>query len=168
MQIGIDEGYEPIQPIHFSHKIHAGDNQIDCKYCHSGARTSAVAGVPSLNVCMGCHNTISEYEGEEDLANGYTKEFYTKEIKKLYEAVGWDEQKFRYTGTAKPVQWVVHQHAPLTMGWCIECHRQMPANANNPYYQHYEEVHKALAKKLNVAKLTVAEMGGLECAKCHY
>ena len=106
MQIGIDEGYEPIQPIHFSHKIHAGDNQIDCKYCHSGARTSAVAGVPSLNVCMGCHNTISEYEGEEDTANGYTKEFYTKEIKKLYEAVGWDEQKFRYTGTSKPVQWI--------------------------------------------------------------
>ena len=204
MQIGVDEGYEPIQPIHFSHKIHAGDNQIDCKYCHSGARTSAVAGVPSLNVCMGCHNTISEYEGEEDLANGYTKEFYTKEIKKLYEAVGWDEQKFRYTGTPKGVQWirihklpdftyfnhsqhvavgglecqkchgevqqmeVVHQYAPLTMGWCINCHRQMPVNANNPYYQHYEEVHKALAKKLNVAKLTVAEMGGLECAKCHY
>jgi membrane protein containing cytochrome c domain protein len=54
------------------------------------------------------------------------------------------------------------------MGWCIECHRQMPVNANNPYYQHYEEVHKALAKKLNVSKLTVAEMGGLECAKCHY
>ena len=95
MQIGVNEGYEPVQPIHFSHKIHAGDNQIDCQYCHSGARSSAMAAVPSLNVCMGCHKTISEYEGEEDLAQGYTKAFYTAEIKKLYAAAGWDEQQFK-------------------------------------------------------------------------
>ena len=63
---------------------------------------------------------------------------------------------------------VVHQHAPLTMGWCVECHRKSNLNTESPYEQHYEEVHKALAKKLKVDKLTVAEMGGLECAKCHY
>ena len=58
MQIGVDQGYEPIQPIHYSHKIHAGDNGIDCKYCHSSARVSKHSGIPSLNVCMNCHKSI--------------------------------------------------------------------------------------------------------------
>ena len=81
MQIGIDQGYMPVQPIHYSHKIHSGANQIECKYCHSSARASKHSGIPSLNVCMNCHKNIAEYNGEEDLDNGYTKEFYTKEIK---------------------------------------------------------------------------------------
>ncbi|HAI17797.1 MAG TPA: cytochrome C, partial [Xanthomarina gelatinilytica] len=51
MQIGVDQGYQPVQPIHFSHKIHAGDNGIDCKFCHSSARVSKTSGIPSLNVC---------------------------------------------------------------------------------------------------------------------
>lgn len=63
-------------------------------------------GIPSLNVCMNCHKNISEYTGEEDLANGYTKEFYTNEIKKLYAAVGWDEETQSYTGKTEPVKWV--------------------------------------------------------------
>ena len=97
MQIGIDQGYAPIQPIHYSHKIHAGANQIECKYCHSSARVSKHSGIPSLNVCMNCHEYIGEYNGEEDLENGYTKDFYTNEIKKLYNAVGWDEDCLLYT-----------------------------------------------------------------------
>lgn len=204
MQIDVNQGYEPIQPIHFSHKIHAGDNQIDCKMCHSAARVSKTAGIPSLNVCMNCHETISEYKGVQDVANGYTREFYTNEIKKLYEAVGWDEKTFKYTGETKPVRWVrihnlpdfayfnhsqhvttaglqcqechgkveemeiLHQHAPLTMGWCVECHRTTEVNVDNGYYQNYKEVHEKLAKKLNVEKLTIAQLGGLECGKCHY
>lgn len=204
MQIDVNQGYEPIQPIHFSHKIHAGDNQIDCKMCHSAARVSKTAGIPSLNVCMNCHESISEYKGVQDVANGYTREFYTNEIKKLYEAVGWDEKNFKYTGETKPVRWVrihnlpdfayfnhsqhvnvaglecqtchgkveemeiVHQHAPLTMGWCVECHRTTEVNVDNEYYQNYKEVHEKLAKKLNVEKLTIAQLGGLECGKCHY
>ena len=75
MQVGIDQGYAPVQPIHYSHKIHAGANQIECKYCHSSARVSKHSGIPSLNVCMNCHKNIAEYNGEEDLENGYTKEF---------------------------------------------------------------------------------------------
>ena len=66
-QVGIDQGYAPVQPIHYSHKIHAGDNQIDCNYCHSSARKSKTSGIPSLNVCMNCHKNIAEYTGEEDL-----------------------------------------------------------------------------------------------------
>ncbi len=208
MQVGVDQGYAPIQPIHYSHKIHAGDNQIDCKYCHSSARVSKHSGIPSLNVCMNCHKSIYEYKGNpegpsaEDIANGYTNEFYTKEIKKLYKAVGWDEENQRYTGESQPVEWVrihnlpdfayfnhsqhvsvagiecqtchgpveemeiMYQYSPLTMGWCINCHRETKVNlADNAYY---ENIHAELSKKYGVEELTAAQMGGLECGKCHY
>jgi len=159
MQIGVDQGYMPIQPIHYSHKIHAGENQIECQYCHSSARISKHSGIPSLNVCMNCHENIADYNGEEDLEKGYTKDFYTNEIKKLYKAVGWDEETQSYTGDTEPVKWVrihnlpdfvyfnhaqhvsvagidcqkchgpveemeiLYRYSPLTMGWCINCHR---------------------------------------------
>jgi len=201
MQIGIDQGYAPIQPIHYSHKIHAGANQIECKYCHSSARVSKHSGIPSLNVCMNCHEYIAEYNGEEDLENGYTRDFYTNEIKKLYSAVGWDEENQEYTGNTKPVKWVrihnlpdfvyfnhaqhaqvakiecqtchgpveemeiMYQYSPLTMGWCIDCHRESNVDKDNEYYQ---KVHEELSKKYGVEKLTVAQLGGIECAKCHY
>jgi len=202
MQVGVDQGYMPVQPIHYSHKIHAGDNQIECKYCHSSARVSKHSGIPSLNVCMNCHKNIAEYNGEEDLENGYTKDFYTKEIKKLYAAVGWDEENQRYTGESKPVKWVrihnlpdfvyfnhaqhvevgqiecqtchgpveemeiMYQYAPLTMGWCINCHRE--TNVKEESNEYYAKIHEELSKKYGVEKLTVAQMGGLECGKCHY
>ena len=195
MQIGIDQGYAPVQPIHYSHKIHAGANKIDCKYCHSSAIKSKHSGIPSLNVCMNCHKNIAEYNGEEDLANGYTKEFYTKEIAKLYEAVGWDDADQSYTGEEKPVKWIqihnlpdfvyfnhsqhvnvagvecqtchgpveemeiMYQHSPLTMGWCIDCHRETNVDLENNDY--YEKIHEELSKKYNVEKLTAAELGGL-------
>ena len=202
MQVGVDQGYMPVQPIHYSHKIHAGANQIECKYCHSSARVSKHSGIPSLNVCMNCHMNIAEYNGEEDLENGYTKDFYTKEIKKLYAAVGWDETNQRYTGETQPVKWVrihnlpdfvyfnhaqhvevgeiacekchgpveemeiMYQYSPLTMGWCINCHRETNVKVESNEY--YAKIHEALSKKYGVEKLTVAQMGGLECGKCHY
>ena len=67
---------------------------------------------------MNCHKSIYEYTGNpegpsaEDLANGYTNEFYTKEIKKLYKAVGWDEENQRYTGETQPVKWVRIHNLP--------------------------------------------------------
>jgi len=202
MQVGIDQGYAPVQPIHYSHKIHAGANKIDCNYCHSSARKSKHSGIPSLNVCMNCHKNISEYNGEEDIANGYTKEFYDKEIAKLYDAVGWDDATQSYTGEEKPVKWVrihnlpdfvyfnhsqhvtvagidcqkchgpveemeiMYQYSSLTMGWCIDCHRETNVDLENNEY--YEKIHEELSKKYNVDKLTIAELGGLECGKCHY
>ncbi|HSM63913.1 MAG TPA: c-type cytochrome, partial [Gillisia sp.] len=73
MQVGVDQGYQPIQPIHYSHRIHAGDNQIECKYCHSSARTSKHSGIPSLNVCMNCHKSIGEV-AESTATEDYSKE----------------------------------------------------------------------------------------------
>lgn len=208
MQIGVDQGYEPVQPIHYSHRIHAGVNKIECTYCHSSARVSKHSGIPSLNVCMNCHKSIYEYTGngqpptQEDLANGYTNEFYTAQIKLLYEHVGWDETTQSYTGDSKPVKWVrihnlpdfayfnhsqhvtvgeiecqtchgpveemeiMYQYSPLTMGWCINCHRETNVKvADNGYY---EKIHAQLSEKYEVEELTAAMMGGLECGKCHY
>lgn len=203
MQIGVDQNYEPIQPIHFSHKIHAGENGIDCKYCHSSARTSKTSGIPSMNVCMNCHKNITEFTGSPDSTYvDYSKEFYTAEIKKIYDAVGWDPSKQAYTGEEKPVKWVrIHnlpdfvyfnhsqhvsvaglecqtchgpvetfeimkQHSPLTMGWCVNCHRETEVNVKDNEY--YAKIHEELSKKYGVEKLTAAQLGGLECGKCHY
>ena len=199
-QIGVDQGYQPVQPIHFSHKIHAGDNGVDCKYCHSSARVSKTSGIPSLNVCMNCHKSIYEYNGET--SPEYSKEFYDGEIKKLYAASGWDDADQKYTGESQPVKWVrihnlpdfayfnhsqhvtvagvecqtchgpveemevMYQHAPLTMGWCINCHRETNVDVKDNAY--YEKIHEELSKKYGVENLTAAQMGGMECGKCHY
>ncbi|WP_417363429.1 c-type cytochrome [Galbibacter sp.] len=201
MQIGVDQGYEPVQPIHFSHRIHAGDNEIDCKYCHSSARTSQTSGIPSLNVCMNCHQSIPEVADNTATAE-YSKEFYDGEIAKLYKAVGWDVSTQSYTGETQPVKWVrihnlpdfvyfnhsqhvsvagvacqvchgevqemeiLHQHAPLTMGWCIQCHQD--TNVKMEGNEYYTKIHEELAKKYGVDQLSAAQMGGMECAKCHY
>ncbi|HNQ26322.1 MAG TPA: cytochrome c3 family protein [Aquaticitalea sp.] len=199
MQVGVDQGYQPVQPIHFSHKIHAGDNGIDCKFCHSSARVSKTSGIPSLNVCMNCHKTISEV-AETTANEDYSKEFYDGEIQKLYAATGWDG--VNYTGTPQPVKWVrihnlpdfayfnhsqhvsvggiecqtchgpvetmevMYQYSSLTMGWCINCHRDTNVKVEDNAY--YAKIHEQLSKKYGVEKLTVAQMGGLECGKCHY
>ena len=201
MQVGVNQGYEPVQPIHYSHRIHAGDNGIDCKYCHSSARVSKTSGIPSLNVCMNCHKSIYEV-AETTGTEEYSKAFYDGEIKKLYEAVGWDDANQKYTGNTKPVKWVrIHnlpdfayfnhsqhvsvagvecqtchgpveemeimsQYAPLTMGWCINCHRETNVKVENNDY--YTKIHEQLSKKYGVDQLTAAQMGGLECGKCHY
>ncbi|WP_299397738.1 c-type cytochrome [uncultured Gelidibacter sp.] len=202
MQVGVDQGYAPVQPIHYSHRIHAGDNGIDCKYCHSSARVSKQSGIPSLNVCMNCHKSISEVS-PETLAEG--REYgvdYNEEIQKLYAATGWSPADQKYTGEPQPVKWIrIHnlpdfayfnhsqhvtvggiecqtchgpvetmeimsQHAPLTMGWCINCHRETDVKVEDNAY--YTKIHEQLSKKYGVEKLTVAQMGGLECGKCHY
>ena len=201
MQIGVDQNYAPIQPIHYSHRIHAGSNGINCNYCHSAARVGKTAGIPSLNVCMNCHKNISEVSDTTATAE-YSKDFYDKEIAKLYKAVGWDKDAQKYTGKTQPVKWVrIHnlqsfvyfnhsqhvnvagvecqtchgpvqtyeiqkQFAPLTMKWCIDCHRKTAVKTEGNDY--YKKIHEELSKKYGVDKLTAAQMGGLECGKCHY
>jgi mono/diheme cytochrome c family protein len=201
MSVGVDQDYAPIQPIHYSHRIHAGSNGIDCKYCHSAARVSKNAGIPSLNVCMNCHKNIAEV-ADTTATPEYSKAFYDTQIQKLYDAVGWDKTSQKYTGKTSPVKWVrIHnlpdfayfnhsqhvtvagiecqkchgpvetyeiqkQFAPLTMGWCINCHRETDVKMEGNAY--YTKIHEELSKKYGVDKLTAAQMGGLECGKCHY
>jgi len=204
-RVGVDEGYQPIQPIAFSHAIHAGDNKIDCQYCHSSAKHSKTSGIPSLNVCMNCHKNISEVAEDTKMefdGHTYGKTELDNEIQKLYTAAGWDADNLVYTGNTQPVKWVrvhnlpdfayfnhsqhvtvgglkcqtchgpvetmdeVYQFSPLTMGWCIDCHKETKVDLKgNPYYT---KIHEQLSKKYGVESVTVAQLGGKECGKCHY
>ena len=204
-KVGVDEGYQPIQPIAFSHKIHAGDNKIDCQYCHSAAKHSKHSGIPSVNVCMNCHKNISEVADDTKVVmddHTLVKADLDKEIAKIYEAAGWDAEKLEYTGNTKPVKWVrvhnlpdfayfnhsqhvtvggiacqkchgpveemeeVYQYSPLTMGWCIDCHKETKVDLKGNEY--YAKIHEELAKKYGVEQVTIAQLGGKECGKCHY
>lgn len=193
-ETGVHTGYQPVQPIKFSHQLHAGVNKIDCQYCHSGAFTSKNASIPSLNVCMNCHNYVTaseKYDGKT-----------SPEIMKIYNALDYNEDTKVYGNNTKPVEWIrihnlpdlayfnhsqhvsvagiecqnchgpiqtmeeVYQYSPLTMKWCINCHRQTEVNhKDNPYYDKLIAAHDKLKKG---EKVTAAVLGGLECAKCHY
>ncbi|PCJ26827.1 MAG: cytochrome C [Flavobacteriales bacterium] len=205
-QIGVHTGYKPEQPIKFSHKIHAGDNKIDCNYCHSSARHSRTSGIPSLNVCMNCHKAIDGSNGKTFMYNGQQYSM-TEEIQKIYDYLDYDKETQIYGDNPTPVKWikvhnlpdhvyyshqqhvvagkqkcqtchgpveemdVVEQYSQLTMKWCIECHKETAvATAGNGYY---DEMHKRMTpefkeKVFKDGVLTVDEIGGWECAKCHY
>lgn len=202
MQIDVNEGYQPIQPIVFSHAVHAGDNKIDCQYCHSSAKNSKTSGIPSANVCMNCHKSVTEYNG--DLFGDYTKADLDAEIQKIYDAVGWDKENVQYIEgyETKKIEWVrihnladfayynhaqhvtvagldcqkchgpveemhdMYQFSPLTMDWCITCHRETEVDMTENGY--YKKMHEEYANKYGVEKVTAAQLGGLECGKCHY
>ena len=178
--IGVQQGYAPKQPIAYSHKVHAGDYQIDCNYCHTGVTKSKNANIPSPNICMNCHSSITE---------GTTTG--TKEIEKIYAAIEKNEPikwvrvhnlpDLAYFNHAQHVavgklecqtchgpieeMEVVRQYSNLTMGWCIDCHRDTEINTRgNGYYDKLVELHKLETDK----PFTVEDNGGLECAKCHY
>ncbi len=191
MGLGVYTGYKPEQPIKFSHKIHAGQNAINCVYCHSGVEKSKVANVPSANVCMNCHKYIQTgpTTGKDEIA-------------KIYAALDYNPETQVYGPNQKPIKWVrvhtlpdlvyfnhsqhvvvgkvecatchgpiaemdtVRQFSPLTMGWCVDCHRKTEVQmAGNPYY---EKLHAKLAAEHKGEKITVDKMGGIECGKCHY
>jgi len=210
VNLGRQKGYQPTQPIYYSHKVHAGINQISCLYCHGNAWESKHAAIPSLNVCMNCHKAISTYEKGPKLFDEDGDEVDgTAEIQKLYNAAGftagqnWDPSK------AKPVEWVkihnlpdhvyfnhaqhvnagkvqcqtchgpvqdmdkVYQFSDLSMGWCVNCHRETKVNFNtsdstgNKFYSIYEKFHNDI-KSGKMDSVTVSDIGGIECQKCHY
>ena len=210
---GRQKDYQPEQPIFYSHKVHAGINQISCLYCHSAAWDSKHAAIPSVNVCMNCHKGITEYretspklyDGNGDPVDG------NAELQKLFKYAGfdpknpsaWDPSK------AKPIEWVkihnlpdhvffdhsqhvrignvqcqschgeitamdeVKQVSELSMGWCVNCHRETKIAFNyngatgNKFYSIYEKFHNDI-KNGKMDSVTVSDIGGLECQKCHY
>jgi len=250
IKLGRQQGYQPDQPIRFSHATHSGLHQIDCQYCHDGARRSKQSVIPAANTCMNCHKAIK-----------VGSQYGTAEISKIYASIGYNPNTDQYipdynrmsqskierifkkwiadtyvqekgtlddegesliesqwngivtaltdpaSGDHKvqgPIEWVrihnlpdhayfnhaqhvavgkvacqtchgpvekmeeVYQHSPLSMGWCINCHRKTEVKfSDNPYYHSYEKLHKQLAKGER-DKVTVEEIGGLECQKCHY
>lgn len=210
--LGHQKDYQPVQPIYYSHKVHAGINQISCLYCHTSAWESKHATIPSVNICMNCHKAISTYEKGPKLYDESGKEVNgTAEIAKLYEAAGFDPKNASSWDPtkAKPIEWVkihnlpdhvyfnhsqhvrvgnvqcqtchgevtamdeVKQVAELSMGWCINCHRETKVNFNysdstgNKFYSIYEKFHNDI-KNHKMDSVTVMDIGGIECQKCHY
>ncbi len=210
---GRQQNYQPLQPLFYSHKVHAGINQVNCLYCHAGAEKSRQAMIPSANVCMNCHKQINSYSGaaEHPLVNAEGKHVDgTAEIQKLYKYAGWDAANKKYILKANgeidatPIKWAkihnlpdhvyfnhsqhvkvgqvqcqkchgpvqemdeVYQFSALSMGWCINCHRQTEVKfTENNYYKIFEKYQDEL-KSGKRTGVTEAEMGGLECQKCHY
>ncbi len=192
MGIGVYQGYKPKQPIEFNHAVHTQQNGINCEYCHSGASKSKVAGVPSASVCMNCHKAVASgpRTGETEIAKIYAAVGWNPKTQKYenppqpiewvkvhnlpdfvffshqqHVNVGKQECKTCHGDVEKMT--VARQVQPLTMGWCIDCHRTtaVPGMSDNPYY---EDLHKKLAEKYKGQPITVEKMGGIECAKCHY
>lgn len=174
--IGVQKGYAPKQPIAYSHKLHAGQYKIDCNYCHTGAQKGKSATIPAANICMNCHGVIKKE---------------SPEIQKIYAAIEnnqpieWirvhnlpDLAYFNHAqhvnvgnvqcqtchGEIEKME-VVEQRSSLTMGWCIDCHRRTEVNTkDNAYYDKLVAIHQKESKE----PLKVANIGGLECSKCHY
>jgi mono/diheme cytochrome c family protein len=193
IDLGRSKDYTPEQPIKFSHKLHVGQNKIDCQFCHYGAEKSRHAVIPTTSVCMNCHRYVST-----------GPKYGTREIAKIYKASGWDPDKAAFVNKAEPIKWVkIHnlpdhvyfnhsqhvkvggidcktchgkveeyedmkQFAPLSMGWCINCHRQTEVKfKDNNYYSIFEKYHEEI-KNHKRDKVTVENIGGTECQKCHY
>ena len=179
--VGVQQGYAPAQPIAFSHALHAGQYEIACQYCHTGVEIGKSANIPSANICMNCHTHIQNVGGKEGIS---------LEIQKIYNAVDNNQPiewvrvhnlpDLAYFNHAQhvavggvecqtchgPIQEmeVVGQHSTLTMGWCIDCHRQTEiATEGNVYYDKLVQLHSTSKDALKVK-----DIGGLECAKCHY
>ncbi len=249
IMLGRQQGYQPEQPIKFSHATHAGIQQIDCQYCHDGARRSRHSVIPAANTCMNCHKAIevgSQYgtaeltkifasigydpstdtyiEDYESMSEEDIKKVYSKWIADTYIQNDGDASQVeevieeQWEGIVKaltnpengdekiagPIEWVrihnlpdhvyfnhaqhvsvgkvecqtchgqveemevVGQYAPLSMGWCVNCHRQTEVQfKDNEYYKSYAKYHEELANGKR-DKVTVEEIGGLECQKCHY
>jgi mono/diheme cytochrome c family protein len=207
MGSGRSKDYQPVQPIYYSHKVHAGVNQINCQYCHTGVYQGKQATIPSVNVCMNCHLAINEYKGEKIFDEAGEEVDGTAEIKKLYKYAGFEEGKPWDPSKAKPIEWVrihnlpdhvyfnhaqhvkagqvacqtchgeiqamgeVKQFTDLSMGWCVNCHRETKVQfKDNGFYSIYEKYHQDLKSgKIDSAKgITVEKIGGTECQKCHY
>ncbi|MGD1891188.1 MAG: cytochrome c3 family protein [Cyclobacteriaceae bacterium] len=185
--VGVQQGYQPKQPIAFSHALHAGQYEIECQYCHTGVMKAKSANIPSANICMNCHQQIKTE---------------SPEIQKIYAAIDFNPETQTYGNNKKPIEWVrihnlpdlayfnhaqhvnvggldcqtchgeiqemevVYQESTLTMGWCINCHRETQVNAEgNAYYDKLLELHNSENPK---EPMKVEDIGGLECSKCHY
>jgi cytochrome c551/c552 len=210
--LGRMKNYQPVQPIYFSHKVHAGINQVNCLYCHGAAWESKQAAIPSVNVCMNCHKAVTSYVKGPKLYDENGNEINgTAEIAKLFEYAGFDPQNALAwdPSKAKPIEWIrihnlpdhvyfnhsqhiragkvqcqtchgeitamdeVKQFSELSMGWCVNCHRETKVDFNydttkgNKFYSIYEKFHNDI-KAGKMDSVTVRDIGGLECQKCHY
>ena len=174
--VGIQQNYQPTQPIAFSHKVHAGQYEIDCNYCHTGVNISKSANIPSVNICMNCHNAINTDKPEiQKILTAYeeNRPIEWVRVHNLPDLAYFNHKQHVAIGGLDcatchgPIEEmdVVYQYSELTMGWCINCHRETEVSSKgNDYYKKLVELHNSSSKK----PMTVEDIGGLECSKCHY
>ena len=157
-----NDGYQPDQPVPFSHKLHAGQYQIDCRYCHAGVDTGRHSSLPSLNVCMNCHRLVktdSPWIKKITTAYNEGKPIAWEKVHLLPDHVKFSH--FHHIQAGKecktchgPVEEmeVLYQYKNLSMGWCVNCHRQSPDD-------------KKLLKDL---KKEGHSQAPINCSTCHY
>ena len=181
--LGRQQAYQPDQPIWFSHKVHAGQNKIDCEYCHFTAERSLHAGIPPASVCLNCHNQVREGKrtGKKEIAKIYkaineNKPIQWVKVHNLPDFVYFSHEQHVKVGKLECAEChgnveemdVVGQVNDLSMGWCLDCHRSKNVQfANNKFYDSYKKYHQEL-KEGKIGGVTVKMIGGEDCAKCHY
>jgi Cytochrome c7 and related cytochrome c len=137
--IGYNKGYMPDQPLPFSHQLHAGQYQINCKFCHTSVESSRHASVPSLNICMNCHMVVkTDSPWIQKLSEAYNsgKSIAWQKVHLLPDHVRFNHAMHVRAGKDCTtchgnVQEMpkIFQNASLAMGWCVNCHRQPENNA---------------------------------------
>ena len=183
IRLGRQENYAPDQPVKFSHKVHAGENKINCRYCHTTVEHGKSAGIPAAALCMNCHIIIRE--------GANSGKFEIAKVVDAYETgqpVEWvrihnlpDHVFFNHSihvgsgkldcskchGTVEAME-IMKQHSDLSMGWCVNCHRQTKVNFEiNPYYDRYVKLRDAL-KAGTIDTIRAADIGANDCMRCHY
>jgi len=183
LAIGRSKDYSPMQPVKFSHAVHAGQNGTECIYCHSSAPYSKTAGIPPVNVCMNCHLMVRKgtRSGTFEIAKVITSYEDQKPIEWIKVHNLPDHVFFSHAqhvsagkvdcaechGDVKKMD-VIRQVSDLSMGWCIDCHRIKKLDVqNNQFYSQYRALTEKL-RKGEIDSVTVTMVGGRECMKCHY
>lgn len=181
--VGRSKNYMPDQPIKFSHMVHAGQNKIDCQFCHNSAEFGTSAGIPAMSVCLNCHMVVREgsRSGRFEINKIFAaldskKPVQWKRVYKLPDHVFFSHAQ--HVGAGKlacqtchgPVEQMdrITQVPDLSMGWCISCHRDTRVQFHdNKFYEKYEDLRKKLEKG-EIDSVTVNMIGGTDCMKCHY
>ena len=181
--LGHSPGYEPDQPVKFSHAVHAGQNNTDCIYCHSYAPYSKTAGFPAENICMNCHllvrngtrsgvfeigKVISAFENRKPIE--WIKVYNLPDHVFFSHAQHVGAGELTCSECHGPVEEMgrIRLNSELTMGWCINCHRSSNVNfTNNRFYTEYAGL-EAKIKNRETDSINVNMIGGTECMKCHY
>ena len=181
--LGRTQGYQPDQPIKFSHKIHAGENEIDCNYCHYISTFSLSAGIPSNNTCLNCHNVVREgtLSGRFEINKIHRAEEKGEPVRWIRVHKLPDHSVFNHaqhvnagrldcTECHGPVDemHLIKQAESLSMGWCLTCHRETHVDfKDNPYFQMYERLHQDI-RDGRIDGVTAAKLGGEDCYSCHH
>lgn len=184
IRVGRSQDYQPLQPIKFSHKVHATDNQIDCQYCHHTAEDSKSAGIPAASLCLNCHSIVREgtHSGRFEIDKIHTAidsmhPIEWVRVHQLPDFVYFNHSQHVTAGNVSCMEChgaieemdVVKQENDLSMGWCLDCHRTKKVDfTNNDYYgMTFTDFHEQI-KNGELDSVTVADIGGDNCMKCHY